>query len=118
MTELHVLHALTGSDLAGTHAVAQERVRQIAEEGWTPEHDRQHPPGDMLLAGRCYLLLAYYQLAGAGVDSPEIDEMMEEVPDSWPWDDHWWKPSENPVRNLERGTALCCAELDREIGGE
>lgn len=32
---------------------------------------------------------------------------------SWPWDEEWWKPSEDPVRNLVKAGALIAAEIDR-----
>ena len=31
----------------------------------------------------------------------------------WPWSDKWWKPSDDPVRNLVKAGALLAAEIDR-----
>jgi hypothetical protein len=31
----------------------------------------------------------------------------------WPWDASWWKPSNDPVRNLVKAGALIAAEIDR-----
>jgi hypothetical protein len=35
------------------------------------------------------------------------------VPSSWPWDYDWWKPSDDPIRNLTKAGALIAAEIDR-----
>ena len=34
--------------------IAEERQRQIEEEGWTAEHDDHHPDGELALAACCY----------------------------------------------------------------
>ena len=31
----------------------------------------------------------------------------------WPWAKKWWKPSDDPVRNLVKAGALIAAEIDR-----
>jgi hypothetical protein len=31
----------------------------------------------------------------------------------WPWDQDWWKPSPDPIRNLVKAGALIAAEIDR-----
>jgi hypothetical protein len=31
----------------------------------------------------------------------------------WPWDNKYWKPSEDKVRNLVKAGALIAAEIDR-----
>jgi hypothetical protein len=33
--------------------------------------------------------------------------------EGWPWDEKWWKPSTNPIRNLVKAGALIAAEIDR-----
>ena len=46
---------------AGTQAasdVLAERARQIAAEGWTPEHDDEHDGGELARAGAAYALMA------------------------------------------------------------
>lgn len=32
-----------------------------------------------------------------------------------PWDAEWWKPSADPIRNLEKAGALLAAGIDRLI---
>lgn len=35
------------------------------------------------------------------------------LPTWWPWDESWWRPSDDPIRNLEKAGALIAAEIDR-----
>lgn len=37
--------------MTGVELIAQERHRQISDEGWTTEHDRQHFDGSLAIAG-------------------------------------------------------------------
>lgn len=105
------LRILEMPELLGTQLVVSERVGQILREGWSPEHDDAHPRGNLMSAGRCYLLLAQYQMDGR----VEVTELMGSPPPLWPWGHDWWKPSESVSRNIEKGAALVCAELDREL---
>jgi len=34
-------------------------------------------------------------------------------PFTWPWEASWWKPSDDPIRNLAKAGALIAAEIDR-----
>lgn len=34
----------------GIQLIAEERVRQIEQEGWTPEHDDEHADGELAIA--------------------------------------------------------------------
>ena len=36
----------------------------------------------------------------------------------WPWPPEFWKPSDDPVRNLVKAGALIAAEIDRQAGGQ
>ncbi len=40
--------------LDGAGLIAQERARQLTEEGYTPEHDDKHDRGEMALAAALY----------------------------------------------------------------
>lgn len=77
-----------------------ERMRQKADEGWTPEHDDQHERGEMSAAAGCYALNAASPFAN-GI-----------VPIFWPWERKWWKPK-NSRRDLVRAAALIVAEIER-----
>lgn len=99
----HVLRDLQPSPAAQGDALTQaardvlaERQRQISAEGWTPEHDDEHLPGELSLAA------ASYVCADEGDAPPAI----------WPWDWSWWKPRDRR-RNLVKSGALVLAELER-----
>lgn len=80
----------------GVALIAAERRRQVLEEGWSAAHDDEHRDGQLVAAAISY--------AGAG---PAF------LPMWWPWDPTWWKPSDDPVRNLVKAGALVAAEIDR-----
>jgi len=90
----------------GIELIAEERQRQIEEEGWTAEHDAEHKEGEMAVAAACY---AY----------PNYDEdwaVQSQL--QWPWEKHWWKPSGDRKRDLAKAGALIAAEIDRLQRGE
>lgn len=89
-------HILARTDAAASlngavDDVLSERFRQIAEEGWTPDHDDSHTDNELSRAAACYCIgnLAY-----------------------WPWDLDWWKPTDHRG-NLIKAAALCIAEIER-----
>lgn len=86
---------------SGKKRIQAERLRQINEEGWTNEHDDRHYPGELTQAGLGY--------TGKWVNSATSR------PTNWPWNSKWWKPSDDRVRNLEKGGALIQAEIDKLI---
>lgn len=89
----------------GVELIAEERARQVAQEGWTPDHDDEHSDGQMAQAAACYALVAMEQVNGEeGPFAPD--------PSMWPWDESWWKPKDE-IRNLVRAGALIAAEIDR-----
>lgn len=92
---------------AGVDLIQRERHRQVFIEGWSADHDLEHPAGVLTRAAECYARAARLQLTAPG-------EAWETVPDGWPWAPSWWKPSEVPSRNLVKAGALIAAELDRE----
>jgi hypothetical protein len=82
--------------MTGSQLIANERLRQIESEGWTPAHDDEHGVEILLLAAQCYR-----DAAGEGSAQPTL----------WPWDAGWWKPKSRQ-RNLERAGALYQAAAD------
>ena len=98
----------------GAARIAAERRRQIEEEGFRPEIDEQYIFGQLVAGGISY--------AGAAFNLIHHDEQANATqPESWPWDEAWWKPSPDPIRNLEKAGALIAAEIDRLLwrhGGE
>ncbi len=86
----------------GVELIADERERQITTKGWDASHDDTHVGGDMLWAACCY------------VEQVQIlDKSDKSMPETWPWDYEWWKPSPDPIRNLVKAGALIAAEIDR-----
>lgn len=80
----------------GIELIAEERQRQIEEEGWTAEHDKQWAAFELAEAAACY--------AHPFIMSTNLE---------WPFDKSWWKPSENRIRDLQKAGALIAAEIDR-----
>lgn len=88
----------------GALRIAAERWRQIAEEGYTADHD----DGLGAYAGR--------ELAQAGLAYVmAVVEHPREGAEWWPWDPRAFRPSGDTVRDLERAGALIAAALDREL---
>jgi len=99
--------------IPGTVLIERERERQIAEEGWTSEHDAQHVAGELCDAAACYADLSAAIVRGASVEEIKplilgFDSML-----TWPFDDADFKPTEDPIRNLVKAGALIAAEIDR-----
>ena len=100
----------------GIELIAEERRRQIEQEGWTPEHDDQHEDGELSQVGAEYSAIAAKQVS-LGFSPNNI----KKIPAGWPWARKWWKPSPDPIRNLVKAGALIAAEIDRlqrSNGGE
>ena len=91
--------------LAGIDKIGLERLRQISQEGWSAEHDDDHRKGEMAFAAACYVKTAAHQSLG--------DEHAKRTNGWWPWGEEWWKPSDDPIRNLVKAGALIAAEIDR-----
>lgn len=91
----------------GIELIAAERQRQIDVEKWTPEHDDLHKHGQMIGAAHAYVHIAEKQV------EMKVRNTNFPMPNAWPWDDEWWKPSPDPVRNLVKAGALIAAEIDR-----
>lgn len=89
----------------GGDRIAAERKRQRTIEGFTAQHDAQWDHDEMILAAREYL--------NASFSNIRPDYLKDHVPPLWPFDPSWWKPTEDPVRNLVKAGALIAAEIDR-----
>ena len=100
------MNNLTGADL-----IAAERQRQIEKEGFTAAHDdvkEQH--GQLIAAAICYAQLPLIRMT---YTPAAVRERTSELLDRWPWDEEYWKPSDQAVRNLVKAGALIAAEIDR-----
>jgi hypothetical protein len=85
--------------MTGVELIVAERERQVSQEGWSSEHDDSHDGAELATAAVCYVLYGHH--------------INGRVPDLWPWDAPWWKPSKDAVRNLVKAGALIAAEIDR-----
>jgi len=86
----------------GVLRIAEERGRQVIDEGWTSEHDDAHTPGVLAIAGATYAL-----------NSTSM-ALQGNPPNLWPWAKSWWKPK-TALRDLEKAGALIAAEIDRRL---
>lgn len=91
----------------GIHLISAERERQVSAEGWTPEHDDTHHTGELVNAAIAYADVAASQVVVGGSGETYGPH------DDWPWSLDWWKPSDDPLRNLVKAGALIAAEIDR-----
>lgn len=104
----------------GAELIAQERERQIVEEGWTEDHDDAHTRGELATAGACYALLGTRWRDASILGNPLLSGVL------WPWHQTWWKPAEYPdppytpsvhrdrkIKDLVRAGAFIAAEIDR-----
>lgn len=92
-------------------AIAAERQRQVAVEGWSPEHDDYHGGGQLAQAAACYAMVT--------AQSPNDHRHGPFYPpQEWPWGADWWKPGfkrdvANRRRCLVKAGALIVAEIER-----
>ncbi len=91
----------------GIELIAAERHRQESWEGWSPDHDDGHEYGEMRRAAESYL----WEL-NARFNS-ESGQLHKSPPKIWPFEAHYWKPTEDIVRQLVKAGALIAAEIDR-----
>ena len=89
----------------GVALIANERQRQINEEGYTPAHDEGRV-SHLLDAGRAYVQAGHVQY---------IEGKPLRMPPYWPWASRYWKPGTNPVRVLVKAGALIAAAIDALI---
>lgn len=89
----------------GVELIADERQRQVSEEGWTAEHDKEHDSGQLALAAACYALGRC-----AGSETDEKSALFKH----WPFSFLWWKPTpDDRIKELVKAGALIAAEIDR-----
>lgn len=105
-----LLHAQHEELSSAVREVLAERRRVVEVEGFDAKHDDEHDGGELAAAAAAYLM------AAADVLHPLSSALgvytNGQMPDVWPWDQKWWKPSE-PDRMLVKGIGLALAELER-----
>lgn len=89
-----------------TAMIAEERRRQVSEEGWSHQHDDRHVHGELSDAAACYAI--------GEKESWQSEERECLFPLLWPWDLSWWKPcKDNRIKELVKAGALIAAEIER-----
>jgi len=97
---------MIGTYSRGAALIHNERMRQIEDEGWSPEHDDSHTDQSLACAATCYAM------PPKRGEPPEFDYRRSFWPDSLP--SKWFKPSRgNRTRELAKAGALIAAEMDR-----
>lgn len=87
-------------------AVYRERMRQLSTEGFSRERDDGYVNGELAAAAAAY--------AAAAEDAHQAKSALDDMPPAWwPWAKRWWKPSDDPRRNLVKAGALILAEIER-----
>jgi len=134
---------MTDTNPSGTQRITQERARQLNEEGYSIADDLGYTANELALAAQGYLwaneqlqfsipakikelertIAALPRLAITSGARRELSSLIQEMklgplnfvglPPSWPWAQTAFKPSGDPVRNLEKAGALIAAEIDR-----
>jgi len=109
------------ADMTGIELIATERMRQVKQEGWTPEHDDEHDDESLALAAICYAApIPIFRRKGGET----YFEFLDPWPDSWdvewdkrPFDSYNGEPREptpaERIRMLVKAGALIAAEIDR-----
>ena len=97
---------------SGVDLIAEERKRQVEEENWDEEHDRELPVGDLAVFGACYVL--DFAARYSGQHETWRAKYNKASKALFPFDDEWWKPTpDNPIKQLIKAGALIAAEIDR-----
>jgi hypothetical protein len=93
----------------GILAIANERQRQIDDEGYTVSDDARHYPiGELAMAAACYAVPNFPFLRSKSQNGTPTFTV------AWPWSCEAWKPSpDDRIKELSKAGALIAAEIDR-----
>lgn len=105
------LHAPGLGAESGVGFIAAERLRQIREKGYTPEHDDEHDLGELGLAAALYALPYDAQVGNEKLlkqdDFINLHIALETGCG------FYVDPEPDPITRLAKAGALCAAEIDR-----
>lgn len=91
----------------GIQLIAQERLRQVTEEGFDFAHDDLCVNSDLAMAAAAYALPESVKYSDGSEWFSDRDEL-------WIWELEWWKPTpDNRIKELAKAGALIAAEIDR-----
>lgn len=85
----------------GIEIIKKARDHQI-EEGFDISHDLTHKDGELIKAAVIYA-------RNTIVNFPTV------VPEGWPFEARWWKPSLDPIEDLGKAGAFIAADIDRIV---
>ncbi len=119
---------------SGVELIAAERRRQVEEEGWSVEHDAEHPDGALALAAAVYAMPPGDRETKWLVEAKVRGEPYPVFHQEWarpavaafPWAskdgvprlwgaEHWKPCPDDRVRELVKAGALIAAEIDRLV---
>ncbi|HHE3631944.1 TPA: hypothetical protein ACPDW7_000999 [Pasteurella multocida] len=83
--------------MTGVTLIANERLRQQSEKGFSLNSDTQYTNDELVRAAMCYL---------------QAQSRHAIMPIFWPWGKKYWNPKDRK-ENLIRAGALIAAEIDR-----
>lgn len=97
--------------LAVAKEAADERLRQVSEEGYSTSHDDLYAAYELVYAACAY---ASHQPSKEILDRGPIGlrNLSSEPPLWWPWRAKYWKPRSHR-ENMVRAIALLMAEVER-----
>ncbi len=85
--------------------IAAECVRQVDEEGYSPEHDDGHEDDSLAMAAATYATPDRHR---------EANWRTTHGPAGWPWSKADWKPTpDDRIRELVKAGALVVKEIER-----
>jgi hypothetical protein len=108
---------------SGIELIADERSRQVSQEGWTPEHDDEHDAGELIKAAVAYAdCNPTMKIRGEKLVLSDQRADVVIYGDPWPWQHAWDKRNKHSqIRRLQIAGALIAAEIDRlqrKAGGQ
>lgn len=94
--------------MKGTDLIAEERKRQVEEEGFDAKHDFDHFSDELAIAGALYALPDGLRLWVREKANGDLKPLW------WPFEKEAFKPTPNDrKRELVKAGALIAAEIDR-----
>jgi hypothetical protein len=96
--------------MTGIDIIAKERKRQIEKEGFDAKHDSHHLDEELADAAASYAMSPMTRESITSLVS-SCEELG--IPPTWPFDNQWWKPSDDRIKELAKAGALIAAEIDR-----
>src|SRR5690348_16492350 len=88
--------------------IAAERRRQVEKERWSAEHDDKLGANVLAKAAACYAMPEDVR-----DKSFSLHYKMTPRDVIWPFDDDFWKPEGDRVRELVKAGALIVAEIEK-----